>query len=124
MKILFADFLKVLSFDVGLNACYEIAFKIDGDSKYDYCWMGKMAEDSKSPQPIYWYGLVDDGSEAYDYRSADEFINARIFHGKCIKELYEAMTILSIDSCDPEERLPYYLGLEDGPAMGRPVSPR
>lgn len=34
---------------------------------------------------IYWFGLAEEGSQAYDFKSFEQFINAKVFHDKNIK---------------------------------------
>jgi len=118
-KISIDQFVKMLSFDVvKCHACIEIEFIIDGDKTYDSCYLGKTVEKDTN-NAVYWYGLVPDGSQAYDYYSFEAFVNALIFHGKSIKEIWDSVTLVSIDACRVEERLPFYLGLEPGPIFGQ-----
>ena len=111
-KITFEEFCSVMSFDITNNqTCIEIEFCIDNYKDYQCSWLGKMlyGEDEKV---IYWFGLTKDGSQAYDFESFEQFSNAKVFHAKSIKEIWDLVTILSIDACSIEERLPFYLGLE------------
>lgn len=120
-KISFEDFNQLLSFDVVENfACIEIEFCVDDDVNYNNCWMGKTI-DKETNTAIYWYGLAPDGSQAYDFPAAEEFVNAGVFEGKSIKEIWNAITLSGIDGCEAAERVPFYLGLGlghiRGPAM-------
>lgn len=111
-KITFEEFCCVMSFDITNNrACIEIEFCIDGYKDYQCSWLGKMLDD-EDEKVIYWFGLTEDGSQGYDFKLFDQFLNAKVFHGKSIKEIWDLVTILSIDACNIEERLPFYLGLE------------
>ena len=84
-KITFEEFCSVMSFDITNNrTCIEIEFCIDSYEDYQCSWLGKMLYDK----------------------------DAKVFHGKSIKEIWDLVTILSIDACNIEERLPFYLGLE------------
>jgi len=113
-KISLQDFIQVLSYDVvGNNACIEVEFSIDDDPEYSSCWLGKTI-DRETKKECYWYGLVPDGSQAYDYFLMDEFLNAKVFRGKSIQEVWHAVTFYSIDGLDVGERLLHYLGLEPG----------
>lgn len=117
-KISFDDFEKMMQFDVvNENACIEIYFSIDGDMTYSGCWLGKMI-DRETHKELFWFGLVKDGSQAYGYDNIDDFLNAQVFDGLSIKQLWSRVTLFSIDSFDVMERLAFYLGLADGPVMG------
>lgn len=109
-KITVQQFEKILEYDVvAKNACIEVEFYIDEDTDYCHCWLGKTVDREDKNRAVYWYGLVEDGSEGYDYNTAEEFINARVFRGKSIKELWDKVTIDSIDGCSVEYRLPHFL---------------
>jgi hypothetical protein len=117
-KISFDDFVKMILFDVAKrNACIEIEFSIDGDMTYCGCWLGKTI-DRKTNKSFYWYGLVEDGSQAFEYDNIDDSLNAQVFGGMSIKQLWSRVTLFSIDACDVKERLAVYLGLANGPMMG------
>ena len=66
--------------------------------------------DEKTNKSIYWFGLVEDGSQAYDFDSFEQLVNTNIFYGKSIKDIWNLVTLLSIDACDVQKRLPFYLG--------------
>ncbi|MGL5149018.1 MAG: hypothetical protein ACRC7N_00390 [Clostridium sp.] len=86
-KIKLHDLISVLNTDVvKYNSCIEINFCIDNDSKYNDCWIGKMYEQGKD---LYWYGLVTDGSQAYEYDNLDDILNAKVFHGKSMCDFIE-----------------------------------
>ena len=117
-KMPFEYFEKMMSFDVVANdACIEVNFSVDDSFEYNSCWLGKMPCNNTS-QELYWYGLVSDGTQAYDYSNLTNFINAPIFHNKNIKEVWHLVTFHSIDGCDVDWRIAHYLGLEDGPSRG------
>ena len=102
----FEAITKLFSFDLQGKYCIEIEFSINGFPKYQSCWMGKMSDKRKD---LYWYGLVSDGSEAFDYDNFQDFSDAPVFCGKSLKEIRNEVKVLSIDGCDPEERLQAYL---------------
>ena len=107
-KINFDDFISIMSYNISNMNCIEIEFGVDNSRDYRCSWLGKML-DSKTGSEIYWFGLTEDGSQAYDYETFEQFSNARVFDGKSIKEIWDLVTILSIDACSAEERLPFYL---------------
>jgi len=76
------------------DPCIEVCFYVDECKKYDLCWLGKML-DKNTNDPIFWYGLVEDGSEAYDYDSFEKFSNAKVFHGNNIKDIWNMIVIES-----------------------------
>jgi len=106
--ISFNDITKLFSRNLEGTFCIEIEFLVKEESTYQSCWMGKMPAKENKEREVYWYGLVPDGSEAYDYDNFRDFSSASVFHGKSLKEIWEKVEILSIDGCDPEERLLAY----------------
>jgi hypothetical protein len=110
-KIDFSEFKSMMLYDISKNqSCIEVKFCVDMSDIYKKSWLGKML-DKDSHEPIYWYGLVEDGSQAYDYKSFEQFSDAKVFNGKSIKEIWDSISILGIDACDVEDRLPFYLEL-------------
>ena len=121
-KISFEQFEKMMSYDVITNdACIEIEFCVDGFPEYSSCWLGKTVN-RETNRADYWYGLVPDGSQAYNFNSLKEFISESIFQSSSIKEIWNLVTLFSIDGCDIDWRLLHYLGLEPGP-IRRPARP-
>ncbi len=109
-KITFDEFEHMMGYDITENQrCIEIEFSIDGINEYHSSWLGKM-EDKETKKALYWFGLTEDGSQAYDYESFEEFVNAKVFYGKSIKEMWQSISLRSIDACNVHDRLPFYLG--------------
>ena len=106
--ISFDDIAKLFSCNLEGKFCIEIEFLVKGELSYQSCWMGKMPDREHKKKEVYWYGLVPDGSEAYDYDNFMDFSSASIFQGKSLREIWEKIKILSIDGCDPEERILVY----------------
>ena len=113
-KITYEDFKCVMSYDITKkqDSCIEIEFCVDNCSIYQESWLGKMI-DKDTKKVIYWFGLTEDGSQAFDFDSFEQFENAKIFHSKSIKEIWNSISVLSIDACDVKERLSFYLGLKN-----------
>ena len=107
--ISFSDITKVFSYQLNGESCIEIEFLVKGHPKYQTCWMGKTPDKTNKEKDSYWYGLVPDGSGAYDYDNFEEFSSAPVFEGKSLKEMWPHIEILFIDGCDPEERIFVYL---------------
>ena len=108
--ISFEDITKLFSFDLEGKTCIEIEFSVKGYPKYQSCWMGKMPNEENKEKELYWYGLVPDGSESPEYDNYQDFSSAAVFDGKSLKEIWDKVDIVSIDGCDPKQRLlTYYL---------------
>lgn len=90
------------------RTCIEIEFSVDSCDEYKTSWLGKMLE-GETNKLIYWFGLTEDGSQAYEFSSFEEFVNAGVFFGKNIKEVWGSITLHSIDACSIQDRLPFYL---------------
>ena len=83
--ISFNDITKLFSRNLEGKFCIEIEFSVKEEPTYQSCWMGKMPDREKKEKEIYWYGLVPDGSEAYDYDNFYDFSSASVFHGKSLQ---------------------------------------
>ena len=107
--ITYNNLAKLFSFDLQNQSCIEIHFLLKSNPKYQSCWMGKMPHESDRNKEVYWYGLVADGSEAYDYDNFEYFSSAPVFEGKTLKDVCDQIELISIDGCDPVERINSYL---------------
>lgn len=109
-KIKLQDLITVLNSDVlKYDSCIEMNFCIENDTEYEDCWLGKMPDRDEHGKEIYWYGLLQDGSQAYDYTKLDYLLNAKVFHGKSLCDVIEKIIWYSLDGCSIEERLPDYI---------------
>ena len=100
--ITFDQIEKLFAFNTQGNCCLEIEFSIRGSDKFDNCWMGKLF-DKKTKKDVYWFGLTADGSNAFDYPTFEEFASAKVFDGKSLAQIWEEVTVLTVDGCDPED---------------------
>ena len=94
-KITFLEFEKIMScnLDMKSDPCIEINFEIDNCTHYQECWLGKFISKC-TKRDVYWFGLVPDGSEAYDFDSFEEFVNDKVFYGnKSLKEVWSLVSI-------------------------------
>ena len=108
-KIKFEDFKVVLADDIDVNYPLEVEFYIDDCETYVVSYMGKMANKATKGYK-YWYGLVENGSQAYTYPTFEEFTNAKVFYGKqSLKDLWDKVSITSLNGGTCEEMLPYYI---------------
>ena len=103
--ITFEDITKLFSNNLEGGLCIEIEFSLKDEPKYQTCNMGKMLNKEKE---LFWYGLVPDGSEAYDYDDFQKFSSALVFNGKTLKEIWKQVKLVSINSCDPEDMIKAY----------------
>lgn len=110
LKIKLEDLIKVLKSDViQSNSCIEMNFSIDNDLEYEDCWIGKMPDKDNHDKELYWYGLIRGGSQAYNYDCLEDILNAEVFNGRSISDIWERVTWYSLDGCSIEEMLPYYI---------------
>lgn len=107
-KIDIIELCKILDFNIKNNkAAIEINFYIENDMIYTSCWLGKLI--SKENEEVYWLGLTENGTEAYDFNSKENLFEAKVFKGKNLKEVWNKVIIITIDSCDVKDRLEYYV---------------
>lgn len=109
-KIAFEDLEKVFSVSVENTACIEIEFMLSNSDKFCQCWMGKLYG-KEIEKETYWFGLTEDGMNAYDYTSFEEMSQATVFDGKSLRDVWNDVEMISIDGCEPEERVEYYLSI-------------
>ena len=123
-KIKIQDLVTVLKSDVvKYNSCIEMNFCIDNDTEYEDCWLGKMPDWDERGKEAYWYGLVPDGSQTYHYYKLEDFLNAKVFHGKSLCDVIKKITWYSLDGCSIDERLPDYIdGYDISPKRSAPVN--
>lgn len=116
-KVSFQDISKVFAADMKGEFCIEIEFSLRGDEEFQFCWMGKMPDEHRKGQDVYWFGIKEDGSGAYEFSTFEAFSSAPVFHGKSLADVWDQIEIESIDGFDPEDRLPDYLR-DSGRRMG------
>ena len=107
--ITFAQIKQLFAFETQGKYCVEILFSVQQSDKFNCCWMGKM-HDQNVGKDVYWFGLTEDGKNAFDYATFEEFANAKVFDGKSLVEIWDTVTVKEIDGCDPTERLRDYIG--------------
>jgi len=95
------DNIKSILTDSSRSSYCEIEFCISEIKEYQLCWMGKMPDRENPDKDCYWYGLVPNGSQAYDYDNFDDFSNAPIFNGESLIEIWDKIELLSFNSCSP-----------------------
>lgn len=95
-KVFYKDFVNEM---LGNKPCIEIYFRVDNHPEYQSCWLGKR-DDEETKSTVYWYGLMEDGSQAYDYTTIEEFINAKVFQDKSIKDIWNLISLYSFNACD------------------------
>ena len=100
--ITFDQIRSLFAFETQGKYCLEIEFSVNGSDKFDNCWMGKSFN-RKTKKDVYWFGLTADGSNAFDYPSFEEFASAKVFDGASLSQIWEEVTVLTVDGCDPED---------------------
>ncbi len=106
--IKFDDFFDVMAAPLEAIGYIEIAFHVEGDDFYNECWMGK-GKDNETGKEANWFGLTPDGKNAFDYEDVFSFVNAEVFNGKSLKDIWNKVVIDKIDWCNPEERFQDYI---------------
>ena len=81
--------------------CGEIAFRLTDSETFTLCWMGKLYS-ADEQRDVYWYGLTEDGQNAYEYATFAELADAPVFDGKSLKDVWDDVVVLEIDGCAPE----------------------
>ena len=109
----FELFKELMSFDTKENLCIEIFFKVQGSDKFNSSWMGKLYS-KEAKADVFWYGLTRDGKNAYDFSTFEEFCFAEIFDEKSLVAIWDNITIIDINSCDPDEMIEMYLSGNGG----------
>lgn len=79
---------------------YENNFSITGSDKYSDCWIGYNGDE-------YWFGLTPDGSNTYNYSAADEILNAPVFDGKSMYDLWGKVVFYSVNGVSAENWFVY-----------------
>ncbi|MDU5110967.1 MAG: hypothetical protein E6248_11005 [Clostridium sp.] len=109
-KIELNELITILKSDVLTNnSCIEMNFSIKDNIEYKNCWIGKMPDDNKFGKEVYWFGLVEDGSQGYEYNTLDDLITAKVFNGKSLSEIFNKIIWSTLDGSSFEERLSYYI---------------
>jgi len=116
----FELFQELMAFDTKGGACIEILFSVEGSSKFFNSWMGKMP-DKQTGRDLFWYGLTADGENAYDYPNFKEFSSDKVFDGKSLLEIWDSITFIEINGCEPNEMIETYLYGND--RLGAPLEP-
>lgn len=101
MELTFDDIIKVFEQTIS-NSCCEIEFCVNGMDTYSLCWMGKMRDRDNPEKYCHWFGLVEDGSQAYDYDNLEDFLNAKVFEGLSLKEVSDKIEYVSVNACTPD----------------------
>jgi len=111
----FHEITKLFASDPMHPFTVEIEFCVRESAEFSECWMGRTPErkellrEGEEPSPVrYWFGLKKDGTAAYDYRCFADFAAAPVFGGKSLEQIWDQVELLSIDGCDPAERLRHY----------------
>ena len=99
MDLTLNDIIKV--FEQTKKGCCEIEFCVKGMDTYTLCWMGKIPDKDNDEKICYWYGLVPDGSQAYDYDNFEDFSTATVFEGLSLLDIADKIEYISVNACPP-----------------------
>lgn len=100
--ISFEELTAFLQQDLEQKYCIEISFFVQGMPEYDFCWMGKMPDRTDNTKDCFWFGLVPDGSQAYDYDNLDDFLSAPVFEGRSLRQVWKDVRLDSVNGGEPE----------------------
>lgn len=73
-----------------------------GLNKFQNIWFGVMQNPNKSNELTYWFGSEENNSSC-NFSTLDDFVNAQIFDGKSLKEIWDSVELTSLDGLDPNE---------------------
>ena len=93
----FETFSKIMTCDIIGKQCIEAWFCVNGFERYHSSWLGKLI-DKDTQKPVYWFGLEEDGSEAYEFETFEELVSAKVFLNKNIREIWNLLSFFSIES--------------------------
>jgi hypothetical protein len=78
------------------SGCIEINFAW-GD-KFKDAWFGCTISNRKS---TYWFGLTQDGANAYNFNKLADFKSAKVFDGKSLEVIWSELEIFPDSSSMP-----------------------
>lgn len=99
----FGNIQKMLSVNLKNKYCIEIEFRVKGNEKFQSCCMGKMPNKANRGKEVYWFGLAEDGSQAFEYDNFENFSSAPVFDEKSLKDIWNEIELISINGCEPED---------------------
>lgn len=108
----FGEFFRIMN-TIGIG---EMSFSVKNHENYKHCWLGVAI---KHYELIFWLGLAEDDRGYFEFKSLDVMINATVFNGSSLKELWNDIEIGSIDGVCEEDYTPeecsfnYYNYLEE-----------
>lgn len=73
------------------DGVWEINFSISGLEDFQDCWMC-YSED----EDCYWFGLSE-VKQSYNYKTAEEILNAKVFDGKSMCELWDKVEFYTVN---------------------------
>lgn len=80
----------------------ESTFRLKNSKKFQNVWFGVTQNPHKDNELLYWYGSEEDNLSC-DFSSLEDFVNAKVFDGKSLKEIWDNIEITSLDCISPEE---------------------
>ncbi len=80
----------------------ESAFRLKNSKKFQYVWFGVTQNPHNDNELVYWFGSEEDNLSC-EFSSLDDFVNAKIFDGKSLKEIWNNTEIIALDCISPKE---------------------
>ncbi|MCL1999681.1 MAG: hypothetical protein FWG65_13055 [Turicibacter sp.] len=108
-KCSWQDFAVVMAEEVFDKYMTEIEFYIDDCEIYKNEFICKY-EYNETKTEMYGFGIFPEETQERNYRTFEEFANAKVFYGKqSLKDIWDRVSIFSLGGAPLEEMLPYYL---------------
>lgn len=80
----------------------ESVLRVKNSKKFQYVWFGVTQNPHKDNELLYWFESEEDNLSC-DFSSLDDFVNAKIFDGNSLKEIWDNIEIIALDCISPEE---------------------
>lgn len=80
----------------------ESVLRVKNSKKFQYVWFGASQNPHKDNELLYQFGSKEDNISC-SFSSLDAFVNAKIFDGKSLKEIWDNVEIIALDCVSPEE---------------------
>lgn len=80
----------------------ESVLRVKNSKKFQYVWFGASQNPHKDNELLYQFGSKEDNISC-SFSSLDDFVNAKIFDGKSLKEIWDNVEIIALDCVSPEE---------------------
>lgn len=76
--------------------------RVKNNKKYQNVSFGVLPNPKNNNELLYYFDSKDDNL-SYDFSSLDDFVNAKIFDGNSLKEIWDNVEIITLDCISPDE---------------------